>query len=99
MYYNAYKSNVDEEFCSNYENVWEKSLNCFFTKEEFYSFFRNPDEQLDNILKLISIDFYEQNEIKLAIDQAVYNNKLFLAYAIGILQNRNEWGTEEYEYV
>ena len=45
MYYNAYKSNVDEEFCSNYETVWEKSLNCFFTKEEFYSFFRNYIQQ------------------------------------------------------
>ena len=76
----------------------ESELYCAFLEYCERKFLRKLSISEQEDLKEI-VEIYDQKEIKLAIDQAVYNNKLFLAYAIGILQNRNEWGTEEYEYV
>ena len=76
----------------------ESELYCAFLDYCERKFLRklsiSEQEDLKEIVKI-----YEQKEIKLAIDRAVYNNKLFLGYAIGILQNRNEWGKEDFDYV
>ena len=76
----------------------ESELYCAFLDYCERKFLRklsiSEQEDLKEIVKI-----YEQKEIKLAIDQAAYNDKLFLGYAIGILQNRNEWGKEDYDYV
>ena len=76
----------------------ESELYCAFLDYCEKKFLRKLSISEQSDLKEI-VEIYDQKEIKLAIDQAVYNNKLFLAYAIGILQNRNEWGIEEYDYV
>lgn len=71
----------------------ESKLYCSFRDYCEKKFLRklNIDEQED--LKY-AVDVFGQEEVKLAIDQAAYNNKLFFAYAMGILQNRNDWGKE-----
>ena len=59
--YNNYKTSVDKNEKNEYEELFPLSKNYFFTKEEFYKYFPEEHDSIDELLKLLSIEI---NNIK-----------------------------------
>ena len=88
-------NNIEEDLEVDLDNS-SLTLNCAFKNYVEEQFNRtlsiNEIESLEELLKQ-----YPQKELKLCIDEATRRNKLSIGYIRGILENRDDWGTGEYE--
>ena len=88
-------NNIEKDLEINLDNS-SLTLNCAFKNYVEEQFNRtlsiNEIELLDELLEQ-----YPQKELKLCIDEATRRNKLSIGYIRGILENRDDWGTGEYE--
>jgi len=91
----ARNNNIEKDLEINLDDSG-LTLNCAFKNYVEEQFNRtlsiNEIESLEELLKQ-----YPQKELKLCIDEATRRNKLSIGYIRGILENRDDWGTGEYE--
>lgn len=88
-------NNIEKDLEINLDNS-NLTLNCAFKNYVEEQFNRtlsiNEIESLEEL-----VNQYPKKELKLCIDEAARKNKMSIGYVRGILENRDDWGTGEYE--
>lgn len=108
--YNYYRMTKDHNKKEEYKELFPLSVNYYFTKEEFYSFFQNDHDSVDNILALLSIEIDEMDCIEDTYRLLKYHDKYilyfswdFIYHSYDLIENRiidyyRKLGNEEEYY-
>lgn len=78
--YNYFKTTNDYKKKEEYKELFPLSLNYYFTKEEFYSFFQNDKDSIDRLLDLLAINIEEMEQIEDVYRILKYHDKYVLYF-------------------